>query len=365
MSFELAPHKWTNYEKLFEVQLEAPEFVLDSVIAAGTVVLAGERGLGKTTLLVPMMAAVAGLSPHYPLKASIRRHVVYVAEDTEQVRRILMAMRVNGDLIEDDLEVEKRFKLVSAIRLGAPEITRLKPHLEDFWDNNERLDGGNYCAPPTLVMDTTNATLDLENISDNSEVSKAVSTLREGLKPINVILIGHIAKHLRSDIKSLSFVGAGAWEGDTQQNLYLVSDGDNRYLVLGKKRFETDTKEFLLHSRCAEMECVDKLGQIVNQKCFYSWPEPVSENLKAERKAEKVLEDAARAFTALQQQVLTVVAAKSGAKAGEIKASVPKKNESVVAALEALVDSGLLLVKKEGNAKKYFLATAPEGDFTL
>ena len=300
----------------------------------------------------------------FPLKATIRRHVVYVSEDVEQVQRILMAMRTNGQLIDDEVEIEKRFKLVPAARMKAQEITKLKPHLEDLWDHNDRVDGGNYCASPVLVLDTTNATIDLDNISDNSEVSKAVSTLREGLNPINVILVGHIAKSQRSDIKSISFVGAGAWEGDTQQNLYLVSEDNCRYLVLGKKRFETDVREYLLHSHCADMQGVNKLGEVKEMRCYYSVPEPISDSLKAERKAEQKRDSADRNFFSVQKDSLELITEQPGIKAGEIKARAGRRNETVGAALEALVDSGQVKVMEDGKAKRYFPATSPEGGFT-
>ena len=364
MSYELPPHKWADFISPLPSELMAPEFVIDNVIAAGTVVIAGERGLGKTSALVPLMAAAAGLTVDFPLKATIRRHVVYVSEDVEQVQRILMAMRTNGQLIDDKAEVEKRFKLVPAARMKAEEITKLKPHLEDLWDNNDRVDGGNYCASPVLVLDTTNATIDLDNISDNSEVSKAVSTLREGLNPINVILVGHIAKSRRSDIKSISFVGAGAWEGDTQQNLYLVSEGDCRYLVLGKKRFETDVREYLLHSRCADMKGFNKLGEEKEMRCFYSVPEPVSETLKAQRKTEQKRDKAVREFQFVQNECLKLISDQPGIKVGQIRPLIEKRNETVGAAIEALVDSGQVRLEEVGKAKKYFPATAPEGGFT-
>ena len=365
MNYELPRHKWADFINPLPDELAAPEFIIDHVIAAGTVVLAGERGLGKTSLLVPLLALVAGLTVDFPLKATIRRHVVYVSEDVEQVQRILMAMRNNGQLIDDKAEIEKRFKLVPAARMKAEEITKLKPHLEDLWDNNERVDGGNYCASPVLVLDTTNATIDLDNISDNSEVSKAVSTLREGLNPINLILVGHIAKSQRSDIKSISFVGAGAWEGDTQQNLYLVSEGDCRYLVLGKKRFETDVREYLLHSRCAEMQGINKLGGTEEMRCFYSVPEPVSETLKAQRKTEQKRDRAAREFQSVQNECLKLISDQPGIKVGQIKPLIEKRSETVGAALEALVDNGQVRLEEVGKAKKYFPATALEGGFTL
>ena len=364
MNYELPPHKWADFINPLPSELMAPEFVIDNVIAAGTVVIAGERGLGKTSALVPLMAAAAGLTVDFPLKATIRRHVVYVSEDVEQVQRILMAMRTNGQLIDDEVEIEKRFKLVPAARMKAEEITKLKPHLEDLWDNNDRVDGSNYCASPVLVLDTTNATIDLDNISDNSEVSKAVSTLREGLNPINVILVGHIAKSQRSDIKSISFVGAGAWEGDTQQNLYLVSEDDCRYLVLGKKRFEADVREYLLHSRCAEMQGVNKLGEVKEMRCFYSVPEPISDSVKAERKAEQKRDAAERNFQFTLSQCQDFISKQPGIKVGQIKARMGKRSETVGAALEALVDGGQVTVELEGKAKKYFPATSPEGGFT-
>ena len=365
MNYELPPHKWADFLSPLPSELKAPEFIIDDVITAGTVVIAGERGLGKTSALVPLMAAAAGLTVDFPLKASIRRHVVYVSEDVEQVQRILMAMHTNGHLIDDEVEIERRFKLVPAARMKAQEITKLKPHLEDLWDNNDRIDGGNYCASPVLVLDTTNATIDLDNISDNSEVSKAVSTLREGLNPINVILVGHIAKSQRSDIKSISFVGAGAWEGDTQQNLYLVSEDNCRYLVLGKKRFETDVREYLLHSHCADMQGVNKLGEVKEMRCYYSVPEPISDLLKAERKAEQKRDSADRNFFSVQKESLDLITEQPGIKAGEIKARMPRRSETVGAALEALVDSGQVRMEEEGKAKKFYPATSPEGGFTL
>lgn len=365
MSYELPPHKWADFLSPLPSELKAPEFIIDDVITAGTVVIAGERGLGKTSALVPLMAAAAGLTVDFPLKATIRRHVVYVSEDVEQVQRILMAMRTNGHLIDNEAEVEKRFKLVPAARMKAEEITKLRPHLDDLWDNNDRVDGGNYCASPVLVLDTTNATIDLDNISDNSEVSKAVSTLREGLNPINVILVGHIAKSQRSDIKSISFVGAGAWEGDTQQNLYLVSEDDCRYLVLGKKRFETDVREYLLQSHCADMKGVNKLGEEKEMRCFYSIPEPISDSVKAERKAEQKRDAAERAFQFTLSQCQDFISKNPGVRVGEIKARMGKRSETVGAALEALVDGGQVTVELEGKTKKYFPATSPEGGFTL
>ena len=67
---DLKPHGWQPSDEPILGSVEAPEFVLDGVLAAGAVVFAGERGLGKTSVLLPMMMAVAGVID-YPFKASI------------------------------------------------------------------------------------------------------------------------------------------------------------------------------------------------------------------------------------------------------------------------------------------------------
>ena len=61
LSSDLKPHGWQPSDNVLYDQLEAPEFVLDGVIAAGAVAFAGERGLGKTSVLIPMMLAEGGI----------------------------------------------------------------------------------------------------------------------------------------------------------------------------------------------------------------------------------------------------------------------------------------------------------------
>ena len=76
MSSIFKSHPWCEFIPSCPDELKIVEFVLDDVIAAGTVVIAGERGLGKTSALVPLMASVAGLSSTFPLRASIERNVI-------------------------------------------------------------------------------------------------------------------------------------------------------------------------------------------------------------------------------------------------------------------------------------------------
>ena len=88
--------------------------VIDDLWAAGTVCIAGERGLGKTSMLVPLALVPTGLLVNYPLGAKIRRKVVYVAEDASQVRRIISAMHTAGLVTASRHQFNDWFRLVEA-----------------------------------------------------------------------------------------------------------------------------------------------------------------------------------------------------------------------------------------------------------
>ena len=191
----------------------------------------------------------------------------------------MWAMRENGHIDASPVEITNSFKLVQATRLSVAEIVQIKSHIEDLWLDNKTSAGRVYSAPPVIVLDTTNATIDLDNISDNSEVSKAVSDLRNGFNDIPIILVGHVAKASLGNARHMSFVGAGAWEV-TQQNLYLVMEDDMRYLIIGKNRFSPKVREFALHSHYADMVGVDKLGQSGQIRCFYGIPEAMTPEVK-------------------------------------------------------------------------------------
>lgn len=360
MNCDLPPHPWANWEHAYTEIIKMPEFILDNVIVAGTVVIAGERGLGKTSAVIPMMLSAAGLCPKFPMQASITRKVIYVTEDPEQARRIIAAMVKNGDLVNDPGRVNDSFKLVSAVRLRATEIVRLKPHIEEFWTNHQMNDGQVYCTPPVVVLDTTNATIDLENISDNSEVSKTVSTLRNGFSDIPLVLVGHVSKATRSDARQLSFVGAGAWEGDTQQSLYIASDDGDRLLILGKSRFSPEIKEYLLHGRNAILKGLDRLGRESQTLCYYSVPEPISEQRKSEITSEKKADAKRAEFASLQKQILKVVEEKPWANTGYIRSMVHKRSETVNTALEDMLDRGMVEMVEQGSSKKWFVRSQAE-----
>ena len=129
--------------------------------------------------------------------------------------------------------------------------------------------------------------MDISDGNNNAEVSKTVATLREGFSGIHMVMVGHVAKAVRKGADNPTFVGAGAWEGDTTQNLYLVVDSDDRYLKIGKNRFSAEITEYLLQSYVSEMSAEDPLGYFVDIKTFFAVPSPVCPDMKAEEIQQK------------------------------------------------------------------------------
>lgn len=347
------PHGWSPADEPLLRSVKAPEFILDDVLAAGAVVFAGERGLGKTSVLLPMMMAVAGVID-YPFKASIRRRVFYVTEDIEQARRIIAAMNKHGLITVDEQELQKMFRLCPAHRIPSSQAILFPKILVGDYETNECRDGSTYKAPPVVVLDTVNATLQIDNLNDNSEVSQAISRLREAFGPIPLITVGHVPKASRGDAKKASFNGAGAWENDTQQTMYLVQEGGQRYLVIGKKRFVSNYSEFLIESHLAEFTSLDKLKREVVTKTQYGIPAGISELEKTKAKDEAKAAASREAWEDLKDRVLAEITLNAGKSVSDIKRVIVGSGQRVTDAIQSLEDEGLIRVEEVGKAKRHY-----------
>lgn len=347
------PHGWLPSVEPLLRSVEAPEFVLDGVLAAGAVVFAGERGLGKTSVLLPMMMAVAGVID-YPFKASIRRRVFYVTEDIEQARRIIAAMHKHGLITVDEQELQKMFQLCPAHRIPISEAIFFPKMLVGDYETNECRDGAIYQAPPVVVLDTVNATLQIDNLNDNSEVSRAISRLREAFDTIPLITVGHVPKASRGDAKKASFNGAGAWENDTQQTIYLVQEGGQRYLVMGKKRFVSHYSEFLIESHLAEFTSLDKLKREVVIKAYYGIPVGVSELEKTKAQEEARAASSRKAWEDLKEKVLAEITLNAGQSVSDIKSIVAGSSQKITDAITSLEEEALIRIEQLGRTKKLY-----------
>lgn len=243
----------------FDTKPKAVRWIIPGVVEHGVVTISGARGVGKTTSILPLAMTAAGLhGTGDPLAPKHWRHVVYIVEHVEQAQRIVGGMVEHSNLGIRREDVMERLHIVEARRLDPAHVAQVGKLYRDRF--SRVVDGVEVL--PLVVLDTKAAVLELDNENDNSEASRAMAALKQGFAGLPTWIIGHIAKTQfgRSDIGLLSDRGASAFESDAIQNAYLVQEGEQRYLALGKKRFEPKWPELQVTSHMAEVTAYDEWG---------------------------------------------------------------------------------------------------------
>ena len=257
---EPTPHPLARYVDL-DAEPMAPRFVIPGFIGYGLVIFAGTHGVGKTTALLPLAMVAAGLHGHGdPLAPKQWRHVVYITEDAEQARRIVAGVVKFGGLGLDVGTVRERLHIVEARRLEPSYVAEVATtYREQF---ARIVDGVE--VPPLVVMDTKSAVFSIDEENSNSEASAIVAVLKQSFENLPVWLVGHVAKAnmSRGDVAGLALRGASAFEADANQVLYLAKDGEARYLVRGKTRFEAAWPELQIESKTAATMARDEYGDL-------------------------------------------------------------------------------------------------------
>jgi hypothetical protein len=316
--------------------------LIPGFVGHGVVVISGAQGVGKTTALLPLALTAAGLHG-VELMPRQWRHVVYITEDIEQLRRILVGVVHHSDLGIDLDSVQERLHIVEAVRLDPAYVAIVgKTYREQFTrvvDSVEVL--------PLVVLDTKSAVLALENENDNSEASAMMAALKQGFDGLPVWLIGHVAKPNigRSDVAWLSSRGASAVEGDANQTIFLVREGESRYLVQGKTRFEPRWAELQITGHTAMTLALDEYGneEVITMRWGIATPPAQSRKEASEQAAELVrqLETAT-----LRQDIRDAVEAAwltgNPLNREGVKAVIRAKNAVVLVALECLLADGWL-----------------------
>ena len=267
---EQTTHPLAQFVKLRKVP-QAVKWVVPGVIEHGVVTIAGSRGVGKTTSLLPLALSAAGLhEPGYPLAPHPERwrHVVYAVEQVEQAERILAGLVECSGMGITWEQVEERLHLVETVRLDVDTVVQVAgTYREQF---TRVVDGVEVL--PLVVFDTQAASFEMDNENDNTEASRIMAALKQRFEKLPVWILGHVAKASigRSDVSALTMRGGGAFEADSIANLYLVEDPDKqRYLSIGKHRAEPRFgKELLIESG----------DQIVTG--FNEWNEPEDVHLR-------------------------------------------------------------------------------------
>jgi hypothetical protein len=276
---EKPPHPLAQFVNYTTKTVEPIIYLIDNVIEAKFCLVAGSAGAGKTTQLIPLYARCTHLVTDHTMRPSIRRRVVYIAEDVRQATRVISSMRLSGEIACSDEDLRDWFRVVEAKRLKADVIAQVVEDFEKLYHMNIGENDYTYNAPPLVVFDTGSSNFDLENESDNSEVAKAIATLKQRFGNIPVTVVVHIAKALkRSDVKDFSARGAGAWEADVQQVMYLASEDDGtRWLEIqhGKHRFATEVAGVRFTAGINHSITLDVLGKPQNVVLLHGQPEVV------------------------------------------------------------------------------------------
>ncbi|SFL87404.1 AAA family ATPase [Variovorax sp. OV329] len=268
------PHPLDNYIP-HTPTITPIEFVVDDVLASGLAMLAGLAGVGKTEGIVSLMRYAAWFCrADDPMRPLLRRHIVYVCEDPAQVHRVLHAVRLalaNDGVALSEAIINEWFHVVSAVAMPVEEVIQVARVWADKFTttSNKRIDGLVYPAKPVVVIDTKSALFRMDDENANAENSRILSAVRTGMEGLPVLILAHLPKvelnRKNFDPFQLTPRGASSQLGDVQQALAFVFDTEDRetgarYLLLGKRRFETHIKELQFTRRTFSVESTDVLG---------------------------------------------------------------------------------------------------------
>jgi len=263
-------------------KLHPVEYLIDGFMAHSFSVTAGQPGIGKTTAMVSVCLIVAGFRlSDSPLKTESRRKILYVTEDANQVRQSLYAYVKYWNLNSE--EVAEWFIVIESKRSKVPEILLLAENVINHTVNNER---------PFLVIDTSNATLDIENENDNSEVGSFMAAIKQTIytqlsTPIKII--AHTAKTATTNDDAALARGASAFTGDATLTAILFMDEEkNRFMRLVKTRYEPITREISLQTHIHNEVVITRHGTPQDIQCITVIPYPTSEASRKQEAAARI-----------------------------------------------------------------------------
>jgi hypothetical protein len=256
--------------------LRPQEYVIDGFLPIGLTSIAGGPGVGKTSLLVPLAAAAAHLY-RSSIAAELRRKVVYVSEAPEQVERILYGLLQHADDPRPAAEFTDWFRIAPAQRLPPPEIGELIR----AWVSAFTVEQEGYAVAPLIVLDTSNATIDLENENDNAEVGRAISAIKESMGNAAIWMISHTPKALKPDSSpaDLTARGASAFAGDSNATAFIFEDPLSpgvRFLATRKVRTEPSLRELRFSSHIERKRVPTPWGTVQDVVYRFGIPEPSS-----------------------------------------------------------------------------------------
>lgn len=323
------------------------EMIVDGFLASGHNAISGKRGVGKTSTLVPLLLAIAGLYPDYTLNVPVRRVVYLMTEDYRQVRQMILGMKREGIISAPWSEINHWLRMSHSERMDSAEIIEHGPELEKCFTTFTRPNGEPIKCYPLVVLDTVLANIRSENSNSNDEVANDVTAIRQAFKMINLLLVGHTPKN--SNGGESTMLGAQAWEGLVQGAMTIERSGNapnyRSEIKLTKPRFEPLHWKFALDSRVLEIHgAEDFWGNKTVERIRY--------NLILDPATSPPARDGEPAQQSLKKELLSFIYSHPGCSFNDIKKGITGDGcgeSKKKAALDAMEKEDLITIDRAGN----------------
>lgn len=262
-------------------RLEPIRYLVDGFLAHSLFVMAGQPGVGKTSALIALAMVQAGFDiDGCELKTRKKRKTIFVTEDSDQIVRSLFAYGKHFGI--DPAMLCQMIVIIDARRSDVKDILKLAQNCDKHTLDGQR---------PWLVLDTANATLDLDDENDNAKVGQYLSSIKATLfvqMGVPVCITAHTNKTISRQDSDAQARGASAFTGDATLTGILFLDNDNqRYMKLTKTRYEPTFREIRFDSQTFTEVVVDSDGEMQEIVCRVSTPHISSEELRIKEAAER------------------------------------------------------------------------------
>ena len=260
------------------------DYLIEGFMAHSFFILAGQPGVGKTTAVLSMCMVMAGFSVDgCEIHAKKKRKSIIVTEDSDQIIRTLFAYSKHYGINN----LNDWFVVIDARRSNVKDLLRLAHNIERHTLNGIK---------PLLVLDTANATMDIDNENDNSEVGAYIAAIKQTIfvqQKAPVCILTHTNKTISRQDSDAMARGASAFTGDATLTGVLFMDEDNqRYLKLTKTRYEPQFREIKFDSITFPEIVLTPTGDMQEIICRVAIPAMSSEQDRMA--AKKSIQDSAK-----------------------------------------------------------------------
>jgi len=310
-------------------QIKPIRYMVKGFWAHSFMVLAGQPGIGKTTAVISLCMVMAGLkAKDCELTATKKRKTIIVTEDSDQVERTLTGYARHYGISASDLS--QWFVIIDAKRSNVKDLLMLAHNVIYHTIDNVR---------PLLVLDTANATMDIDNENDNSEVGAYIAALKQTIYiqlDTPVCIITHTNKTISKSDSDATARGASAFTGDaTLTGVLFEDETKTRYMRLVKTRYQPNFREIKFNSDVFADTVLDEDGDIQEQMVLLVVPAMSSEedrrqaaNDRQSDKRQQQVQDAADAACNFVQSIINAKGAVI-MRRGSGRPTVPKELQSM------------------------------------